>query len=128
MTDTTPAALGRIIERLNTEMAWPQTAMGVEVLAIPHPLCREAAAVIAALQGERDAVDKDRESWKAAHYLLNVQLTDAETRLRDVRVRAAGICEQHHANADEHAARYAYALALHDISTIARTVGEKDNG
>lgn len=68
---------------------------------------------------------------------LAARATSAEaevSRLREalgeIERRAMSVCEQHHANADEHAARQAYALALHDIATLARTAGqkEKDNG
>lgn len=50
---------------------------------------------------------------------------DAASRLDRVYQLAMLVCEKHHANADEHAARHAYALALHDIAQMADTTALK---
>lgn len=82
--DTSPTALARLRERLDTEMHWPQPAMGIDVLAIPHLLCGEASAAILALEKELGQVRADlRTSSNDANELMR-QLGRAEARLLEI--------------------------------------------
>jgi hypothetical protein len=73
---------------------------------------------------EIDGVDlpQDMADWLES-YKDSAELSRdaALKRLVEIHDKAMAVCEKRHANADEHTARHAYALALHDIAALAST-------
>lgn len=121
----TPEALKRLCERLNTEMVWPQSAMGVDVLAITHPLCHEAAAAISALMAERDAMVGEAVKATKLHLAQITRAEQAEAGLREIAEIAAHGMPGHAVDTE---AATELSSRLDRIATIARSTSQGVEG